>query len=42
MYHYHFTKCCSQKLDALNDHASVVALSYIAAQRTYPFYTDIF
>ena len=29
------------KLDALNDHASVVALSYIGAQRTYPFYTDM-
>ena len=26
------------KLDALNESASVVALSYIAAQRTYPFY----
>lgn len=29
------------KLDALNDHASVVALSYIAAQKVYPFYTDM-
>jgi enoyl-[acyl-carrier protein] reductase I len=29
------------KLDALNDHASVVALTYIGAQRTYPFYTDM-
>ncbi len=29
------------KLDALNDHASVVALSYIAAQKAYPFYTDM-
>jgi len=29
------------KMDALNDHASVVALSYIGAQRTYPFYTDM-
>jgi len=29
------------KLDALNDWASVVALTYIAAQRVYPFYTDM-
>ncbi len=29
------------KQDALNEHASVVALSYIAAQRAYPFYTDM-
>ena len=31
----------AHKLDALNEHASVVALSYIAAQRVYPFYTDM-
>jgi enoyl-[acyl-carrier protein] reductase I len=31
----------AEKLDALNDWSSVVALSYIAAQRTYPFYTDM-
>ena len=31
----------AHKLDALNDHASVVALTYIAAQRAYPFYTDM-
>lgn len=29
------------KMDALNEHASVVALSYIAAQKVYPFYTDM-
>ncbi len=29
------------KMDALNDHASVVALTYAAAQRTFPFYTDM-
>jgi enoyl-[acyl-carrier protein] reductase I len=29
------------KLDALNDWASVVALSYIAAQRTFPDYSDM-
>jgi enoyl-[acyl-carrier protein] reductase I len=30
-----------EKLDALNDYASVLALSYIAAQRAYPDYTDM-
>jgi enoyl-[acyl-carrier protein] reductase I len=29
------------KLDALNEQASVVALTYIAAQKVYPFYTDM-
>jgi enoyl-[acyl-carrier protein] reductase I len=29
------------KMDALNEWASVVALTYIAAQRTYPFYNDM-
>ncbi len=29
------------KQDAINEWGSVVALSYIAAQRTYPFYTDM-
>ena len=29
------------KMDAINDWGSVVALTYIAAQRTYPFYTDM-
>ncbi|MEI6488380.1 MAG: SDR family oxidoreductase [Bacteroidota bacterium] len=31
----------AKKLDAINEWGSVVALSYIAAQRTYPFYTDM-
>ncbi len=31
----------AMKLDAINEWGSVVALSYIAAQRTYPFYTDM-
>jgi enoyl-[acyl-carrier protein] reductase I len=31
----------AHKLDALNEHASVVALTYIAAQKVYPFYTDM-
>ena len=29
------------KMDAINDWGSVVALTYIAAQRAYPFYTDM-
>jgi enoyl-[acyl-carrier protein] reductase I len=29
------------KMDAISEWGSVVALSYIAAQRTYPFYTDM-
>lgn len=31
----------AKKLDAINDGGSVVALTYMAAQRTYPFYTDM-
>jgi enoyl-[acyl-carrier protein] reductase I len=31
----------AKKLDALNDYASVVALSYIAAQRTFYGYNDM-
>lgn len=31
----------AHKMDALNDYASVVALSYIAAQRIFPDYTDM-
>jgi enoyl-[acyl-carrier protein] reductase I len=38
---FHKMLAAAYKLDALNDHASVVALSYIAAQRAYPFYTDM-
>lgn len=38
---FHKMLSAAYKLDALNDHASVVALSYIAAQRAYPFYTDM-
>jgi enoyl-[acyl-carrier protein] reductase I len=29
------------KMDAISEWGSVVALSYIAAQRTYPFYSDM-
>ncbi len=38
---FHKMLAAAYKLDALNEHASVVALSYIGAQRTYPFYTDM-
>lgn len=31
----------AEKLDAINEWGSVVALSYIAAQRTYSFYSDM-
>ena len=38
---FHKMLAVAHKMDALNDHASVVALSYIGAQRVYPFYTDM-
>lgn len=31
----------ARNLDAINEGGSVVALTYMAAQRTYPFYTDM-
>lgn len=31
----------AKNMDAINEWGSVVALSYAAAQRTYPFYTDM-
>ncbi len=31
----------AKKMDAINEYGSVVALTYMAAQRTYPFYTDM-
>jgi enoyl-[acyl-carrier protein] reductase I len=31
----------AKKMDAINEWGSVVALTYAAAQRTYPFYTDM-
>ena len=31
----------AMKLDAMNEWGSVVALTYMAAQRTFPFYTDM-
>ena len=38
---FHKMLATAYKLDALNEHASVIALSYIAAQKVYPFYTDM-
>ena len=37
----HKTLATAKKLDALNDWGSVVALTYIAAQRTFPDYGDM-
>ena len=31
----------AEKMDAINEHGSVLALTYMAAQRTFPFYTDM-
>ncbi len=38
---FHKMMAVAEKQDALSDWGSVVGLSYIAAQRTYPFYTDM-
>lgn len=38
---FHKVLQTAEKQDALNEYASVVALSYIAAQRSYPDYTDM-
>ena len=38
---FHKVLQTAEKLDALNDKASVLALSYIAAQRTFPDYSDM-
>jgi enoyl-[acyl-carrier protein] reductase I len=38
---FHKVLQTSEKLEALNEWASVIALSYIAAQRAYPDYTDM-
>jgi len=38
---FHKMMHAAEKLDALNEHASIVALSYIAAQRSFPDYTDM-
>lgn len=38
---FHKVMQTAEKTDALNDWASVVALTYIAAQRTFPDYSDM-
>lgn len=38
---FHKVLQTSEKLDAMNEWGSIVALSYIAAQRAYPDYTDM-
>ena len=38
---FHKMLAVARKLDAINEWRSVVALTYMAAQRTYPFYTDM-
>ena len=38
---FHKMLNAAKKLDAINEWGSVVALTYMAAQRTYPFYTDM-
>lgn len=38
---FHKMMHVAEKQDALNEWSSVVGLSYIAAQKTYPFYTDM-
>ena len=38
---FHKMLAVAMKLDAISEWGSVVALTYAAAQRTYPFYTDM-
>jgi enoyl-[acyl-carrier protein] reductase I len=38
---FHKMMHAAEKHDALNEHASIVALTYIAAQRSFPDYTDM-
>lgn len=38
---FHKMLSVARKLDAIAEGGSVVALTYMAAQRTYPFYTDM-
>ena len=38
---FHKMLAVAKKLDAINEWGSVVTLTYMAAQRTYPFYTDM-
>lgn len=38
---FHKMMSVAMRLDAMNDWGSIVALTYMAAQRVYPFYTDM-
>lgn len=38
---FHKMMHVAEKMDAINDWGSVLGLSYIAAQKTFPFYTDM-
>jgi enoyl-[acyl-carrier protein] reductase I len=38
---FHKMLSVAKKMDVINEWGSVVALTYMAAQRTYPFYTDM-
>jgi enoyl-[acyl-carrier protein] reductase I len=38
---FHKVMQTAEKLDAMNEWGSIIALSYIAAQRTYPDYSDM-
>ena len=38
---FHKMLAVARKLDAISEWGSVVALTYMAAQRTFPFYTDM-
>ena len=38
---FHKTMQTAWKLDAMNDNGSILALTYIAAQRTFPDYNDM-
>jgi enoyl-[acyl-carrier protein] reductase I len=38
---FHKVLQTAEKLDAMNEYGSIIALSYIAAQRSYPDYTDM-
>lgn len=38
---FHKMLSVAKNMDAINEWGSVVALTYMAAQRTYPFYTDM-
>ena len=38
---FHKMMQTAYKLDAINEGGSIVALTYMAAQRTFPFYTDM-